>query len=316
MLCACSSLVVFVFASLHAPAASIGLVRKEDAPRLETTPPMSCLAAAKEADNAPSRAVVQRAMDLLFRRNVCQQKMRLGGDRDGGYIMCQEGEEKKSKVTALLSLGIQGSDTWGDEAGKAWGVPVFQFDCFDKRTPTCKSPAGCHFFAKCIVAPSEVKKKALEHPGHDFITIDDAATLADETTKTKGGDFIMKMDIETSEYGMLKEMPVDLLNRFQQITGEWHPNAMPTTEHLAALEKLGAAFYPVHFHPNDCCKPWKFMEFCMPGIYEASYLRKLGNEALEDVPGAPEPLPLKLDAPNGGPHQYHMNMFPYSGRRE
>jgi hypothetical protein len=248
--------------------------------------------------------------------NKCKKRTRVGGPSDGGYVMCgDEAPAGLGEVTALLSLGINGADDWGNDASKRYKAPVFQFDCYDQTTPNCDTPYGCHFFSKCIVAPSKLRYSREQSPGKDFITIDQAVKLAEGITQKPGGEMIMKQDIETSEWKMFEEMPESLMLRFQQIVGEWHAPDLVDEKVLPritlSLQRIQKYFHPLHTHPNDCCKPTLIAgDHCYMMIYEASYLRRQG---FEDAPiASPMRLPLDIDVANGGNFQFHLNQWPFN----
>ncbi|MCF6376289.1 hypothetical protein L2K70_01585 [Nocardioides KLBMP 9356] len=94
-----------------------------------------------------------------------------------------------------------------------------------------------------------------------------------------GGDALLEMDIEGSEWAALSAAPESVLDRFRIIVVEMHD-----LHHLArhsgflviggVFEKLLSRFDLVHVHPNNHEYPVPFNGFELHPVVEATFLRK------------------------------------------
>lgn len=129
---------------------------------------------------------VRTMLDLLRVHDArFVNKIRVGRQGDGGYVMLPLGE----KTEAALSLGI-GNDVSWDVAVAEQGLPVFQFDHTLDKAPVehrnfrfFKSSAGRNI--GCFARGLRIS--------------DILATTHLETSE----DLILKFDIEDSEWGLI-----------------------------------------------------------------------------------------------------------------
>jgi len=214
----------------------------------------------------------------------CAQEVRVGGENNGGYPMCKE---LLSGVSGAYSYGIKGSDRWGGAISTQFGIKIHQFDCFNRHTPPCKEEGNnClfEFNEECVGGRSEEipafvynghvcssKTSHAEEEGNStcssigtpttlrFGTLKDQMTARDHAKpRVVGGDLLLKMDIEGSEWDVLADPSNQpFLQQFSQIILEFHSIGGSEThdvrQQLVGMQNLLRDFVVVHVHGNNCC---------------------------------------------------------------
>ena len=94
-----------------------------------------------------------------------------------------------------------------------------------------------------------------------------------------GAEFILQMDIEGAEYGVILETPLETLKKFRILVIEFHglnrlfsPGGIDIID--LAFQKLLKYYEIVHIHPNNCAEPMKLHGFTVPPVMEFTFLRK------------------------------------------
>ena len=113
-----------------------------------------------------------------------------------------------------------------------------------------------------------------------------------------GSEFILQMDIEGAEYGVLLHTPSDVLRKFRIIIVEFHnletlffPNGLELID--VTFSKLLQDFEIVHIHPNNCRLPIKVGEIIVPQVMEFTFLRKDRITFKKNNSQFPHPLDIK-----------------------
>jgi len=216
------------------------------------------------------------------------QLERLGAPFDGGYVTCADA---MANAKSALSLGINGVDDWGITVSEDYGLPVNQYDCTNPKRPLCPSTAArceLHFFDECLEDGSRKMQPAK--------TL--AQMLARPDVAVPPGDVMLKMDVESAEWGSFKNADLATLRRFNQIAVEFHGlrQMHRHQEFATVVEKLLQAFVVVHTHGNTCCGNFNFKGFTVPNTFEVTFVRKDSAKALPTcLVGRPN---AHLDMPN------------------
>lgn len=210
-----------------------------------------------------------------------EEKVRIGADKDGGYVMTGDFDG----IVGAVSAGIGGDVSW-DLAIAGRGIPVVQLD------HTVEGPPQDHplfaFRRRRLVPEGE--------GGPDTATL--GGILA-EPPFDRGGDALLKMDIEHDEWGVLDAArPADLA-RFRQIVLEFHSTerfAEPSWRAQAqrATAKLAAAHRAIHLHGNNAAPFIVVAGVPLPRVFEVSWLRADGRRFRPADGTCPGPL----DRPN------------------
>lgn len=212
------------------------------------------------------------------------EMVRVGGERDGGYVMLDT--LRPPAVTAAYSFGV-GHDVSWDVAVAARGIDLFLYDHTVKRLPVPVPRAT--FFRTGIRGRKPVS-------GQKTV----AEVLADNGHAGRR-DLVLKMDIEGAEWPVLEEVSSETLESFAQIVIEYHgmgealePEGYGRLH--AALEKLTRTHQPIHVHGNCYNVPVWIGGLVLPQVLEVSYVRR-ADHAGKFVPRE-EVFPTELDRSN------------------
>lgn len=208
-------------------------------------------------------------------------KVRLGNDRDGGYVMLDD----FAGIAAALSLGI-GDDVSWDLAVAERGLPVLQFDHAVRRVPLAHPRFA--FLREKVVACAPTPKRTC--------TIE---TILARHGSSDNKDFILKMDIEGDEWEILRLIDPDILGRFRQIVCEFHDlnRLRYPVERVRALQvfrKLSRSHRVVHVHGNNHQPVEAVGDISIPDVIEITWARRRDYK----LSPAHTVFPTDLDRPN------------------
>jgi len=201
---------------------------------------------------------IQRFLDMVRPIETEHPLIRLGGDGDGGYLV----PDDLDGINACFSPGVSTVARFEEDLA-ARGIRCFLADASVSAPPV--QNAAFDFVPKHL-GPTSIDK---------FITLDDWVD-----GKAPGqSDFILQMDIEGAEYGVLLSASRETLRKFRIIVVEFH--GLPRLYDRTGLElisltfsKLLRDFDPVHIHPNNNGQIARFRKFEVPRLLEFSFLRK------------------------------------------
>jgi hypothetical protein len=207
--------------------------------------------------------------------------VRIGDKADGGYLVP--------------------NDLWGIDA------------CF---SPGVSSEASFELMLakqgiQCYLADYSVNKPPFEHKNFDFEkkylgpeNKNEFMTLESWMKKKRpsGGEFILQMDIEGAEYGVLLSTPINVLIQYRILVIEFHElNSIFGSSGIELIDltfqKILEYFSIVHIHPNNCLKPVKLKNIAIPPVMEFTFLRKDRVTNSQRLTNFPHPLDVK-NAPN------------------
>jgi hypothetical protein len=184
--------------------------------------------------------------------------IRIGGQRDGGYLVPNDLEQ----IGACFSPGVD-------------KVADFELDLANR---------GIH----CFLADHSVDVPPIHHDLFDFekkylgSTEDSVHTTLDSWVARKAPgqtDFILQMDIEGAEYGVILDTSSETLRKFRILVIEFHELDAIRDKfgfRLANLtfHKILKDFEVVHIHPNNYRKPIVYKDYQIPPALEFTFLRK------------------------------------------
>jgi hypothetical protein len=217
----------------------------------------------------PRRAAQLRSILCLLkpRRVVGFDKIRIGANHDGGYVMLDD----FGSTSGAFSLGIADEVSW-DLAIAGRGIGVQQFDYSISRSP-------------------------VDHPRFTFSRrkvagIDDIRPRPEKKQ-------LLKIDIEGSEWGFFDEAPSESLACFTQIVGEFHGFSLyykPEWQLRAfrALQKLNQTHQLIHIHGNNGGGTFWADGILIPDLFELTFVLR-SEYRFEDTD---ESFPGFLDFPN------------------
>jgi hypothetical protein len=226
-----------------------------------------------EAGIARQRGVFE-ALSLLTPYDLpAEQKVRIGGPGDGGYVLV----DRLRAAQPVMSFGVGPSVAFDLDMAER-GHRVLLFD------HTIASLPG-------------------EHAGFTWYPegVAGAADPADHMAKLPHGleAPILKLDVEGAEWDVLTETPMGLLRRFEQIVVELHE--LPRLEERRfrsmawkALATLSSAFTLCHVHANNFGGIQTVCGFPIPDTLEVTYIRS----DLVEVAASTTLYPTPLDTGN------------------
>lgn len=201
---------------------------------------------------------IERFLEMVRPVETQHELIRLGGDTDGGYLV----PDDLDGISACFSPGVSVVARFEEDlaargikcflADASVGAPPVENDLFD--------------FERKFLGPANTG---------EYITLDDWVDR-----KAPGqSDFILQMDIEGAEYGVLLSASRETLRKFRIIVIEFHglPRIYDRTGFeliTLAFSKLLTDFDPVHIHPNNNGATVKFGKFETPRLAEFTFLRK------------------------------------------
>lgn len=204
--------------------------------------------------------------------NVGVPKVRVGQERDGGYVML----DSTFGATCMIGYGVDVNVAFDNDFVQKFDIPAFIFDhtietvpIMDSRITFTKEGLGTEDAAPLFTLGTHVSRHVPD-----------------------GANFILKMDIEGGEWDVLRTAD---LSRVTQLIVELHDlDKAP----LDVIERINQQFYLVHIHGNNYPKqPWVQINRVkrMPVVLECTWVRK-------DLVTAPSPdfgkFPTALDFRN------------------
>ncbi|WP_457939014.1 FkbM family methyltransferase [Mesorhizobium sp. 10J20-29] len=228
--------------------------------------------------DASSEAQVAQALAMLRPEAIDTRLVRIGPDRDGGYLV----PDDLDAISALFSPGVS-QEIGFDRAMAARGIECFLADASVEPPPNL--PSNIHFRSN-FIGPQDRPP---------FITLQDWV----EQSAPGQSDLLLQMDIEGAEYDVLVDLSEQLLARFRIIVLELHDLhrlAEPAWRErfMATVSKLNAQHLLCHLHPNNYAEHFRFRGRTVPTVVELTYLRK--DRAGRT--GTTAQLPHPLDRPN------------------
>jgi len=217
---------------------------------------------------------------LLAHRARGREKIRVGGARDGGYVMLDD----FAGVAAAYSLGIGDDVSWDLEIARK-GIPVFQYDHTVEKPPL--SHEHFHFHRRMIGTRHQ--------PGEGEARLDDLLRENGHEEQK----LILKFDIEGAEWDVIDGLDDSVLRHFSQITCELHDLGRftePEWYERAArvVGKLTRHHRLIHVHGNNGAPTFWNGVADFPCVLEASFARA----SLYDIVESDELFPGALDCPN------------------
>lgn len=215
------------------------------------------------------------------------QKIRLGKDWDGGYVIA-----KGLTYDIFISAGIADDISFEKDFCNIYNnIKCIAFDGTIENLPTT-DVHNITFIKKNIT-------------GYNTETTTNFYDILESYT-----NIFLKMDIETFEYQWLDSVPDDFLLHINQLVIEFHfpftmnqniwddfkNNIYHSVEtKVECLKRLSNLFYLVHMHPNTCCGTSMFDGHLVPNVLECTYIRK---DLCKNVHVTRTSIPTPLDMKN------------------
>ena len=210
-------------------------------------------------------------LDALYARPMkvisaeCTSMFRVGGDSDGGKVLCVDDILPESCV--VYSLGSRLDFTFELDILSRLNCLVYTFDCTVGLPSTDSIPHGVNFFPWCVGGEDKTKAftsdilRSFEGKVGQYYTLE---TIAKKLNHTRVD--ILKMDIERHELDVVaslthKLLPSQILfeTHLHNAYGAWG-RPMTSFEWESLWEKLKGLGYGIYsYEPNPlcaCCSEW------------------------------------------------------------
>jgi hypothetical protein len=202
---------------------------------------------------------VARVMSYLRPIDAGVPLIRIGADRDGGYLI----PDDLKGIHACLSPGVAASATFELDLERR-GITSLLADASVEQPP--EGSRHMTFDRKFI----GIETKS------DTVTLDQWMS---DRLPSDAGDLILQMDIEGAEWPVLANVSDHGLRRFRIIVIEFH-GLESITEPFAwrvmndVLGRLASRFVCVHLHPNNNERVVRVGKISIPTCMEATFLRR------------------------------------------
>lgn len=233
----------------------------------------------KPIDHLTPKKDIQALISSLHPMNPGIDLVRIGGDRDGGYLLPNDMEG----IRACFSPGVSKVADF-ELALAERGLTCYLADASVASAP--ESHPNILFEQKYIGAHEDATFTTLS----SWVNRHEASAI----------DMILQMDIEGFEYEVLFDSSADLLRRFRIIVIEFH--GLDRLIHRSTFDMIRLSFQKVlkdfvvvHLHPNNCCGAVDFGRFEIPRVMEFTFLRK---DRLRAGASPAKIFPHPLDRPN------------------
>jgi len=231
------------------------------------------------------KKLLQTFMHKLFPVSAGMELIRLGPERDGGYLV----PDDLVGIEACFSPGVSFVSGFEKDCADL-GMKVF---LADRSVEQPAEPHNLFCFTKKYIGVTT---------NEDFMSIDEwvASSLPQSQS-----DLLLQIDIEGYEYETFLGISDSLLRRFRIIVAEFHSLHYLWSQPFFALashafEKILQTHSCVHIHPNNYNPPLNSGGICIPPVSEFTFLRndRISNRQYANI------FPHSLDSDNSAdnPH--------------
>ena len=212
-------------------------------------------------------------------------KIRLGKDYDGGYIIA---DIPNIKYELFLAGGIENDVSFEEGFLNKYGnVTTFAFDGTIDNLPTENN--NIIFI-----------KKNIGFENNDYVT-----NIHDIIYENKS--IFVKMDIEGGEIPWIKSLSDMQINKFEQIVLEFH--CPFSNNEIDVFNKINKNHYLIHFHGNNCCGVRYHNGVYIPNVFECTYLHKKYFTTIPEL--NTDTIPGILDMKNTPNDEIYINHPPF-----
>ena len=106
--------------------------------------------------------------------------------------------------------------------------------------------------------------------------------LIKENGHSKEENMILKMDIESYEWEVLQDLPINIMKKFKYIVGEFHFIGNDELQYYNIFKKIQITHQIFHIHCNNCGDIINLNNFKICNLLEISFIQKEGYEFTKD----------------------------------
>ena len=214
------------------------------------------------------------------------EKIRVGKDFDGGYVICNIPDVK---YDFLLSCGVSDDISFEEDF------------CIMYTNTKCIAYDG-------TIQGINISNKNITFVKKNINTFNDNNNTNLYSDIESNNNIFLKMDIEGYEIPWINTLSYKQLNKFSQIVIEFY---FPFSyKEVPIFNKLNKNHVLVHFHANNCCGVRRHKGILMPNVFECTYIHKkyyISEYLLND-----EEIPSSLDMQNVSENsEIYLNYEPF-----
>ena len=207
-----------------------------------------------------------------------EDKIRLGRDYDGGYVIVDG-----IKYDVLISCNIYSDNSFEKDFLKKY--PNLKSYIYDVKNLNHKSILKKHINFKV----SEVEKEIYK-------------------IISNNNNIFLKINIKGEEYEWFNNIPLNLLlNISQMVVVFYYPFKV---NRFKVFKKINETHYLIHFHPNNLYSTKNVKNIIVPEVFECTYINKnlIPKPELNN-----KPIPSKLDKKNSKKNDdIYLSRYPYT----
>jgi hypothetical protein len=223
-----------------------------------------------------------------------QEKIRLGRQNDGGYVVIDDFRD----IDAAYSIGVNDDVSWDADIADR-GIKIFQYD----HTIDAAPPLAGALWRRIGLGD-------VTDPSANLRSLPD---MLAENGHAGSRDLILKCDIEGAELWAFSKLPDGFFSRFRQIVIEMHCfEALNRTDFRDrigdAVARLTECHNVVHVHANNGAPLSVIGGVPVPNVFELTLLRKDGNRFRPSTAS----FPTAIDQPcNRDRAEYYLGRFTF-----
>ena len=197
--------------------------------------------------------------NVLYSMNVVgYKKIRIGRKADGGYILLDD----LRNIKIAYSFGISTEISFDKELADK-NIDVYMYDHSINSLPFENS----RFHWKKIGLSGMISNKT---------NLKTLPELLNENGHSKENDLILKLDIESYEWDVFQNLPINTLNQFKFIVCEFHFSERKINDYINILKKLQLTHQIFHLHCNNCGNIIELDGYKICNLLEISFIKKNG----------------------------------------
>ncbi len=227
---------------------------------------------------------VLEALKLLIPNDCSKPLIRIGGEKDGAYLLPDDLQE----IDACFSPGTSDTKFFEDELAMKYKIKSYMSDASIKESSLSLIKDFQFFQRKWISSFNYKNHMTLEN----WIIKNDLE---------KSNNLLLQMDIESSEYLSLLATPSSFLKKFRIIILELHElynlknSRFLEQIYNPVMKKILESFDCVHAHPNND-GDWNITHgYKIPNIIELTFYRKDLNLIKKFKSSIPHKLDIKMN---------------------
>jgi hypothetical protein len=192
------------------------------------------------------------------------EKIRIGAKGDGGYILLKD----LNNIRIAYSLGI-GKEISFEKYLADKNIDIFMYDYTINNFPFENPRFHWEKIGICGIYSNKNNFKTLSQ-------------LIKQNGHSNEKNMILKIDIESHEWGVFQNLPIDNLRQFKYIIGEFHFSTSKKFNYFDILKKISFTHQIFHVHCNNCGKIITIDDYKICNLLEISFLRKNGYVFAKD----------------------------------